>query len=395
MSYSLRSYQQKAVDDMLSELQHYSKPFVINLHQGGGKSWVIAEVAKRVGKCLVLCMSKELVEQDAEKIRAVGADCSIYSASCGEKVISDITVATIGSIRKVPQYCQEFSLIIIDECDSFPCDDKNSMYSKFFAQVRKPVIGLTGTAFRTTQKYSRLMNGDVIQSTFIKALDDFKFWGKVINEVSYQELKDQKFLAPIQYSIAETDRHMLRENSTGLDYTEDSLADYGVTNRKRVCECINGALNVWKCKRVLVAVPNIEEAEAISEMCGGATVHSKMSKKERTQIINKFKRGEIKVIVQVLVLNVGFDLPALDCVIFARPSKSLRIWAQTVGRGIRIDPEDPKKVCRCIDMGGMLKLYGRIEDVKVRGGVVYGTYGSISDKALNRINISEMQRRFC
>ena len=45
-------------------------------------------------------------------------------------------------------------------------------------------------------------------------------------------------------------------------------------------------------------------------------------------------------------------------------------------------------------MGGMLKLYGRIEDVKVKDKKVFGTYGSISDKALNRVNISEMQRRF-
>lgn len=394
MSYSLRLYQQKAVDDMLSELQHYTKPFIINLHQGGGKSWIIAEVAKRVGKCLVLCMSKELVEQDAEKIRAVGADCSIYSASCGEKIISDITVATIGSIRKVPQYCDGFELIIIDECDSFPCDNKDSMYAKFFAKVRKKVVGLTGTAFRLSYSYSRLRNGDVIQTTHIEALDKFKFWGKIITEVSYQELLEQGYLAPIQYSIDDVDRSMLVENSTGLDYTEESLAMYGKTNRQRVVECINGALNVWKCKRVLVAVPNIEEATAIADMCGGATVHSKMTKTERTKIISKFKSGEIKVVVQVLVLNIGFDLPALDCIIFARPSKSLRIWAQTVGRGIRIDPEDKEKVCRCIDMGGMLKLYGRIEDVKVKGGVVYGTYGSISDKALNRINISEMQRRY-
>ena len=394
-NYELRGYQQKAVDDMLSELQHYKKPFIINLHQGGGKSWIIAEVAKQVGKCLVLCMSKELVEQDAEKIRAVGADCSIYSASCNSKIISDITVATIGSIRKVPQYCDRFNLVIIDEADQFPCDKKDSMYAKFFARVKKPVIGLTGTAFRTAYSYSRLPgSGDVIQITHIKALDKFGFWGKIINEVSYQELLEQGYLAPIQYSIANTDRTMLRENSTGLDYTDDSLADYGKTNRKRVVECINGALNVWKCKRVLVAVPNIEEATAIAEMCGGATVHSKMSKREREAVVNKFKSGEIKVVVQVLVLNIGFDLPALDCIIFARPSKSLRIWAQTVGRGIRIDPDDNKKVCRCIDMGGMLKLYGRIEDVKVKGGVVYGTYGSISDKALNRINISEMQRRY-
>lgn len=392
--YSLRQYQQKAVNDMLSEIQHYTRPFVINLHQGGGKSWIIAEVAKRVGKCLVLCMGKELVEQDAEKIRAVGADCSIYSASCGEKVISDITVATIGSIRKVPQYCDRYDLIIIDECDQFPCDKKDSMYAKFFRAVRKPVVGLTGTAFRTTYSYGRARNGDVIQTTHIQSLDNFRFWGKVINEVSYQELLEQGYLSPIQYSIDDVDRSMLVENSTGLDYTEESLALYGKTNRQRICEVINGALNVWKCKRVLVAVPNIEEAEAIADMCGGATVHSKMSKRERETIVNKFKSGEIKVVVQVLVLNIGFDLPALDCVVFARPSKSLRIWAQTVGRGIRIDPEDKEKVCRCIDMGGMLKLYGRIEDVKVKGKKVYGTYGSISDKALNRVNISEMQRRF-
>jgi len=379
---------------MLSELHHYTKPFVINLHQGGGKSWIIAEAAKQVGKCLVLCMSKELVEQDAEKIRLVGADCSIYSASCGEKIISDITVATIGSIRKVPEYCDRFDLIIIDECDSFPCDDKNSMYSKFFKVVRKPVIGLTGTAFRTAYSYSRQRNGDVIQTTYIKPLDKFKFWGKIINEASYQDLKDQGYLAPIQYYIENSNRDMLRVNSTGLDYTEESLAEYGQSNRNRVCQVINGAVNVWKCKRVLVAVPNIEEAEAIASMCGGATVHSKMGKKEREKIVNNFKSGKIKVVVQVLTLNVGFDLPELDCVIFARPSRSLRIWAQFVGRGIRIDPDDNGKVCKCIDMGGMLDLYGRIEDVKVRGGVVYGTHGSISDKALNRVNITEMQMRY-
>ena len=390
----LRNYQERIVNDVMAELEHYSKPFVVDAFQASGKSWMIAELSKRVGKCLVLCMSKELVEQDAEKIAKVGADCSIYSASCNSKVISDITVATIGSIRKVPQYCHDFDLVIVDEVDAVPVDNKNSMYMKFFEQIRKPVIGLTGTAFRTTYSYRHQRDGDVIQTTHIKSLDQFKFWGKVIHGVGYQELLDLHMVAPIKYSIARTDQTMLRVNSTGLDYTEDSLAQFGKTNRQRVAECVNGALNVWKCKRVLVAVPNIEEAEAISKMCGGATVHSKMTKRERESIINKFRSGEIKVIVQVLVLNVGFDLPVLDCVIFARPSKSLRIWCQFVMRGGRIDPDNPDKVCRCIDMGGMLRLYGRIEDVRVENKTVYGTYGSISDKVLNEVNISEMQRRF-
>lgn len=394
MNYELRPYQERVVEQIMDELDHYTQPFIIDAFQSMGKSWCIAEVAKRVGKCLVLCLNKELVEQDAEKIKAVGADCSIYSASCGEKIISDITVATIGSIRKVPEYCQNFNLIILDEADQCPADDKNSMYMKFFRQVKKPIVGLTGTAFRTAYNYSKLRNGDTIQSTVIKPLDQFKLWGKVITGIRYQELKDGGYVAPIQYFVDKTDKSMLEVNSTGLDYTEESLRDYGQSNRERVVKAINGALNVWKCKRVLVAVPNIEEATAIAEMCGGATVHSQMPKKERVKNINDFKAGRVRVMVQVLVLNVGFDLPALDCVIFARPSRSLRIFCQFTARGIRIDQENPDKVCKCIDMGGMLELYGRIEDVKVEKGGVYGTHGCISDKVLNRVNISEMSRRF-
>ena len=74
---SLRPYQQRIVDDAMNEYTNYTRPFVVDAFQASGKSWMIAEIAKRVGKCLILCMNKELVEQDAEKIRAVGAECSI------------------------------------------------------------------------------------------------------------------------------------------------------------------------------------------------------------------------------------------------------------------------------------------------------------------------------
>ena len=395
----LRPYQQRIVDDAMDEYTNYTRPFVVDAFQASGKSWMIAEIAKRVGRCLILCMNKELVEQDAEKIRAVGAECSIYSASCGEKVISNITVATIGSIYKHPEYCQHFNLVIVDEADQVPVDKKDSMYMKLFHQIRKPVMGWTGTAFRTAYNYSRLKNGDVVQSTVIKSLDKFNFWGKVVGGVTYQELLDEKFVSPIQYYVEDTNMSMLRVNSTGLDYTEDSLEKYGGANRMRLVQVVRGAVDVWKCKRVLVAVPNIEEAERVAEILRAdgvraESLHSQMSKKERTRIVEHFKEGTIQVVVQVLILNVGFDLPALDCVIFARPSLSLRIWCQFVARGIRLDPDDKTKTCKCIDMGGMIKLYGRIEDVKVEGGKVIGTHGYISDKILNKVNVSEMARRF-
>lgn len=400
--YQLSSIQVHEAEDYYSLSVENCHTYII---EGGfpthnsGKSWMIAEVAKRVGKCLILCMNKELVEQDAEKIRAVGAECSIYSASCGEKVISNITVATIGSIYKHPEYCQHFNLVIVDEADQVPVDKKDSMYMKLFRQIKKPVVGWTGTAFRTAYNYSRLKNGDVVQSTVIKSLDNFNFWGKVVGGVTYQELLDEEFISPIQYYVEDTNMSMLRVNSTGLDYTEDSLEKYGGANRMRLVQVVHGAVEAWKCKRVLVTVPNIEEAECVAEMLRAdgvraESLHSQMSKKERTRIVERFKDGQIKVVVQVLILNVGFDLPALDCVIFARPSLSLRIWCQFVARGIRLDPDDKTKTCKCIDMGGMIKLYGRIEDVKVKGGKVIGTHGYISDKILNKVNVSEMARRF-
>ena len=395
----LRPYQQRIVMQVMSELSRYTRPFVVDAFQASGKSWMVAEIAKRVGKCLVLCMNKELVEQDVDKIRKVGASCSIYSASCGEKIISDITVATIGSIYKHPEYCQGFDLIIVDEADQVPVDKKDSMYMKLCRKVRKPVIGWTGTAFRTAYNYSRMKNGDVIQTTVIKPLDKFSFWGGVMGGVDYQELLDGDYVSPIQYYVEDANMSMLRVNSTGLDYTEDSLARYGMTNRERVCQVCKGAVNVWKCERVLVAVPNIEEATAIADMLKtqgvrAESLHSNMGKRERERIVNNFREGRTQVVVQVLILNVGFDLPALDCVVFARPSLSLRIWCQFVARGIRINEEEPNKVCKCIDMGGMINLYGRIEDVKVKGGVVRGTHGTISDKILNKVNVSEMSRRF-
>lgn len=394
----LRPYQQRIVDEVMAELNHYTRPFVVDCFQASGKSWMIADLARQVGKCLVLCMSKELVEQDAEKIRMV-APCTIYSASCGEKIISDITVATIGSIYKVPEYCRGFDLVIVDECDAVPVDKKDSMYMKLFAKIHKPVIGLTGTAFRTAYKYGRLSNGDVIQTTIIQALDKFPFWGKVIHGIGYQELLSLGKVAPIKYYLEDANMSMLRVNSTGLDYTEDSLAKYGGANRLRLVQVIKGAVNVWNCERVLVAVPNIEEAEKTAgflqeQGISAAHLHSKMGKKERSRIVEGFRKGNIKVVVQVLVLNVGFDLPELDCVIFARPSLSLRIWCQFVARGIRKPEQKPNKQCRCIDMGGMIKLYGRIEDVRVKGGEVKGTHGTISNKILNKVNVTEMARRY-
>lgn len=394
---ALFPYQKRICDAVIEELNNYTKPFVVDAFQSSGKSWMVADIAKRVGKCLILCMNKELVEQDHEKLIGSGVDATIYSASCGQKIISDVTVATIGSIYKHPEYCDRFAVVIIDECDQVPADNYTSMYMKLFKKMNARIVGWTGTPFRTANTFKRATNGDVIQTTTIKALDQFKFWGKIIHGIGYHELKELGRCTPIEYYVDETDTSMLRVNSTGRDYTEDSLKRYGESTRARVCEATLGAIRVWNCKRVLVAVPNIEEATEIARLLNesgvvAANLDSNMKKAERNRIVKEFKAGNIQVVVQVLILNVGFDLPALDCVMFARPSLSLRIWCQFVARGIRIDSENPNKVCKVLDMCGMVKKFGRIENVTVHDGGVWCGEKCISNVILNRVNITQMSR---
>ena len=401
----LRDYQERIVQTALDELEDYSEPFVINAFQSSGKSIMIAELVRRFGKpVLILCMSKELVEQDVAKLRALDLGVTKYSASCGQKILSNITVATIGSIYKYPEYCERYALVMVDECDSVPTDKNESMYMKFLSKLNTKLIGWTGTPFRIKQNFTR-KNGDLWQVNRIEALSNFPVWGKIINGVEYDELASGGFVAPMKYwsDSKNLDPTMLKMNSTGNDYTEDSLAVYGEYHRERVAGNAISAVEKWGAKRVLVTVPNIAEAEAVAAIVKNYGIkadylHSKMNKKDRESRVEKFKRGETRVMVQVMILNIGFDLPALDCIVFARPSRSLRIWCQTVARGIRLDPESPEKRCNIIDMGFMLEKFGGVESVKIREqdgrDEVFTKHGVISKLAVSRVNISEMQRLY-
>ena len=409
----LRDYQEAIVSKALECLENYKRPFVMNCFQASGKSIMIAELVKRYGKpTLVLCMNKELVEQDAAKLRAIGVEASIYSASCGHKDVGDITVATIGSIYKKPEMFDRFGLVIIDECDQLPCNNADSMYMQLLSKIKPKVIGWTGTAFRAVNKTIPCGNYMTTQ-TIIRTLNRIPmktedgggfFWGNIINGITYKGLLDRGYVAPIKYYSTITDTSMLVENSTGADYTDDSLREYGETNRLAIADCVESSFHKLAPKRVLVAVPNIEDAEWIAAELyhrgiKAAVLHSKMNKKERTKIIDNFRGGKVDCVVQVMILNVGFDLPALDVVVFARPSKSLRIWCQTCARAIRLDPEDNDKQARIVDMVGMIEQFGRIEDVVItreKGGfrsIVQGTGGVVlSDKVLGEAQVSRKPR---
>ena len=126
-------------------------PSIIVAPTAFGKSIVIAHIANGIGeKVLVIQPSKELLEQNYNKLITLGGTASIYSASMGEKEIGDITYATIGSIINIAWKFKELGItkVIIDECDRYP-RDKSGQLRKFIDSLKAThVLGLTATPLK-------------------------------------------------------------------------------------------------------------------------------------------------------------------------------------------------------------------------------------------------------
>ena len=108
----------------------------------------------------------------------------------------------------------------------------------------------------------------------------------------------------------------------------------------------------------------MKEAERLTiSIPGCAIVSGDTPKKEREHILEAFKAGEIPVVANVGVLTTGFDYPELDTVVMARPTMSLAMWYQIVGRAIR--PHPSKECGWIVDLCGNIKRFGEVSDLRL------------------------------
>jgi len=91
-----------------------------------------------------------------------------------------------------------------------------------------------------------------------------------------------------------------------------------------------------------------------------AHVDAATPEQEREEAIKKLETGEIKVLTNCGILCVGVDIPAVSCVVMARPTKSYSLYLQVAGRGTRIHPG--KKDFIILDHGGNVLRHGLITE---------------------------------
>lgn len=365
MAYQLRYYQKKASDAAVNAFNgKRGKNGIIILPTGSGKSICIADIASRINSpLLILQPSKEILEQNYAKYQSYGyTNAGIYSASAGRKEINRITFAMIGSVINHLDYFNHFKYVLIDEAHLVKPSD--GMYKKFIEASDRVVIGLTATPYRL---YSDGFGGSQLKfmtRTRPRVFTDVLYYCQI------SELLHQGYLAKLNYyDVTAVDMRNVKTNSTGADYNDKSLvAEYQRSGFYG--NLVNTVLRLLRPKSgvsrkgILVFTKFVKEAEElVKDIPCSAIVTGTMNKKEREEVLNNFKLGLIKVVVNVGVLVCGFDYPELDTVVMARPTKSLALWYQIVGRVIR--PHKTKDCAWVIDMCGNLKRFGRVENLMI------------------------------
>lgn len=354
-----RDYQLKAVDASINHFQSDSKyGGLVVLPTGSGKSWVIAGIADRLkGPILVLQPSKEILEQNFKKFMLLGnLDAGIFSASVGKKELRRVTFATIGSIINVKHYFKHFQYVVVDECHFV--NAAQGQYNDFLRSLpNAKLVGLTATPYRlaTTSLGSELR--------FLTRTRP-RIFGDVIAYEDVGTLLKRGYLAKVKYiSYNSIDDTKIALNSSGSDFSERSLNSYMKSSNywKSIMNVLQ-RIDKTNRKHILSFVSNIEQAQNIVDNSGLdiKLVTGKTKKRDREKILNQFKTGKIRHVINVGVLTTGFDFPELDCVVMSKPTMSLALYYQIIGRGIR--PHESKTECWYVDMANNINRFGKVEN---------------------------------
>lgn len=383
----LRDYQEGAVDRLFDYWSKKIRPCILQLATGAGKSLIIAEIVRRAGvPVLVLQPSKEILEQNFEKIVEAGFDphhISVCSASASSWQLGDLTLATIGTICKHAKLCERFKIIIVDEADCVPCDRVDSQYLKFFNAIPNPqvrIVGLTATPYRN-QTFARMYQAPQVYCRpltriFCRDGEGTRygrwFWGGgIIYKMGIDRLQERGFLSPTCYHMAETDWSFVRDVPGRVDYDTVGMEKWMdiEANTSRFTQAINWCMQ--QNLQTIIFSPNIDmnfRLKRVIEALGGTAEcmdSDNDSKDSRAAKMEAFRAKDFQFLVNVGMVGRGVDVPSVDAVLLCRPTKSISLYQQFIGRCLRKDPNNPDKIAVVLDLAGNVQRFGKVEDIKL------------------------------
>ena len=362
----LREYQQRTIDQLYSWFSagNAGNPCLV-LPTGSGKSHIVAALCKDAlqnwpeTRVLMLTHVKELIEQNAEKMRLhwPAAPMGIYSAGIGKRDIGEpITFAGIQSVRTKAEMLGHLDLVIIDECHLVNHKEEGG-YRKLLADLKAinpalRVVGLTATPYR-------LGHGLIT--------DKPALFDALLEPVSIEELVFKGYLSTLRSKVTSAKLDTSGVKKRGGEFIESELqaaVDTDDNNQRVVQEVIAlaGDRKAW-----LVFCTGVQHAEHVAEVLrqhgvAAQCVTGETPKAERKRMLNDFKAGKLRALTNANVLTTGFDYPDIDLIAMLRPTMSASLYVQMAGRGMRVKSHTDH--CLVLDFAGVVEMHGPIVAVQ-------------------------------
>lgn len=318
MEKSLRYYQQECLDEIE---KRESGSYLIQMCCGAGKTFTFSKI-KRRGKVLLLAHREELITQPAEEYDCpVGIEMA-KQVSNGEEVI---LASTASLSRKLEKFSpEEFDTIIYDEAHHATANNNKKILEYFNPRL---LLGFTATPNRSDGKGLDEVFSDIIYEYPIE-----------------QAMKDGN-LCPIECKRVELDYDLEGVKNSGGDFNLTDLFE-----RMKGTEFgISDAYKKHARGKTIIFGVNIEHCEKISSLIPNSKVISGKTK-NRHEIVEEFKNGDLDCIVNCMVFTEGTNIPCIETVIWARPTQSEALYTQGVMRGARLyDGKESMLLIDCVD----------------------------------------------
>jgi superfamily II DNA or RNA helicase len=342
----LRDYQFEAIEAISAAYERGVRAQLLAMATGAGKTVCFANlVSRRPGRALVLAHRDRLIQQAAAKLGAVlpWSDIGIVMAD-QNRIHARCVVASVQTLARQRRLCvmPKFDTVIIDEAHR-SCA---KTYRRIFDHVRHEetlLLGVTATPSRN--------DGIGLDAVY----------DEIVYQIGILDLIERGYLVPLrgQRVTLDADFSKLKtqKNTDGVsDYKTDEVAEI-MDKANWYVKAAEGWFKYAADRRTLAFTPRVAMAHQLAEHLRGqgvraAALDGSTPQSIQRQTLSAFERGEIRFIASCDLLTEGVDLPSANCALLARPTKSLIVYSQTVGRITRLSPETGKIDGLVLDMVG-------------------------------------------
>lgn len=358
----LRGYQQRAIDDLRDAYRAGSRAPLLCLPTGGGKTIIFTAIAQsaaaRGRQVLILVHRRELLHQASRKLTAIGLDHGLIAAGI-PATSNAVQVASVQTlVRRLPGMDWQPSLVIIDEAHHASAGSWARILQQWPDAYR---LGVTATPCR--------LDGRGLSTAF----------DSLVQGPTVADLTAGGYLSPARIYAPPVIADLSGLRRRAGDYAVDQAAN--AMDRPTVTgDAIGHYTKLAAGQRAIAFCCSIAHAESVARSFNAAGISAATllgNTPDRDAVVAAFDAGTVQILVTVDVVSEGFDIPAASCAVLLRPTQSLGLFLQQVGRVLR--PAPGKQQALILDHVGNVHRHGFPDDLRewsLADGVRRGTRGA-------------------